>query len=134
MQLTAEMKKMRESGMSYEKIASKMGVSKSTIQEAFGVRKRGRKQEPKAASLTLDALLGKYSPVERILRAIEALPDGEYKADDDMRELAGLTRSTWDRSKTCEKVKKSRVRVPDGSYVWGKAKDAAVLRRKLLEA
>lgn len=43
MKLTNEMKQMRKNGLSYAKIAEKYGVAKSTMQEAFGVRKRDGK-------------------------------------------------------------------------------------------
>jgi hypothetical protein len=36
MQATSEMKRMRNAGESYQKIADKLGVAKSTIQKAFG--------------------------------------------------------------------------------------------------
>ena len=42
MKATDEMKRMRAQGMSYQAIADKAGVAKSTVQEAMGARKRNR--------------------------------------------------------------------------------------------
>jgi len=141
MQATKEMQRMRSEGMTYRQIAGTLGINCSTVSRAFGGRSdtptKGEAvkapTKPKTGVLTTDSIVSQFNTTEKILGALNDLPADEFKRDSDMILLAGITKAAWDKAKRGEKVKAAQVRLPDGSFVWGKPKDAAILRRKLME-
>ena len=84
--------------------------------------------------LTLDKILKQHHPVERFVSVVDTIPKGEFHADTDMQRLCEISQQAWARLKRNERVQDYKVRLPDGSFVWGSKQDAALLRRKLMEA
>jgi hypothetical protein len=83
--------------------------------------------------LTMDKILKQHHPVERFVSVVAAIPRGEFHADTDMQRLCELPQQAWTRLKRNERVQEYKVRLPDGSFVWGSKQDTALLRRRLME-
>jgi len=101
-----------------------------------GVPTGTKRKEPTTTNgdaLTIDKLLKKHHPVERFLATLEQLPRGEFKADTEMQNLCEMSNQAWARLKRNERSQAYKVRLPDGTYVWGRKQDAALLRQKLVE-
>jgi uncharacterized protein (DUF433 family) len=138
MQVTKDMQAMRASGKTYQQIADHYGVDSTTVSRAFNGRKDRpdsltAKPKQKGGVLTIDTIISQFNTAEKVMAAIEALPADEFKRDSDIIVIAGITRAGWDKAKRNDKVKACAVRLPDGSFVWGKKHDAAKLRSKLME-
>ena len=84
--------------------------------------------------LTLEKILRQHHPVEKFLSVIETVPKGEFHSDTDMLRMCEMSQQSWSRLKRNERVQDYKVRLPDGSFVWGSKQDVAILRRKLMEA
>ena len=120
--------------------AKALGTNSTTLLrwEKYGVPQS--KKEPverfskPSDGLTLDKILKQHHPVEKFVSVVDTVPKGEFHADTDMQRLCELSQQSWARLKRNERVQDYKVRLPDGSVVWGSKQDAALLRRKLMEA
>jgi len=113
--------------------ARALGCAKSTVQKTMGRHPDCAAGKRNEGTLTAAAILARFNVIDRVMAKINSLPDDEFRRDNDMIALAGLTKSAWEKARKSAKVKACQVRLPDASSVYGKAKDAAVLRRRLLE-
>ena len=120
--------------------ARALGTNATTLfrWEKFGVPSGGSRVVEKISNasdgLTLDKILKQHHPVERFVSVVDTIPKGEFHADTDMQRLCEISQQGWARLKRNERVQDYKVRLPDGSFVWGSKQDAALLRRKLMEA
>jgi len=100
--VTDAMTKMRAGGASYQAIANAAGVSKSTVQEAFGARKRkkalpppAKATEPKRAGRSLAEFRATYDKDTivpgKIKAALKILDVWEFEAQ--FARLAGVSLS-----------------------------------------
>jgi hypothetical protein len=101
--------------------------------EEVGATAKTAKVADNSPTMTVESILKAFTPVESLIDAINALPAGEFRRDEDMRILAGMSTAKWSQAKRSKRAESCRVRLPDGSCVWGRDDDAAVLKRRLLE-
>jgi len=124
-----------EAGGNMSAAARKLGVARSTVQRAMG-RRAVSTREPgrakRAGALTMGDILEEFNIADKLMKFIGALEDDEFKRESDMAQAAP-SRTAWEKAKKKDSVKACQVKLPDGTSVWGKPKDAEVLRRKLLE-
>lgn len=143
MRLTDEMRAMRESGASYEKIAQRVGVAKSTVQGAFGVRKR-RGKAPTADSspspnqalrdtLSLSDVLAGYDSVGKVLELVREIPTGRLRKDESLRAELGIGEKKWSAVRNSIRVSGYVYQLPNKEYVWGSKATIAGIPAKLRE-
>jgi len=140
MKVTDEMRKLRDDGASYRAIAQHVGKSYTAVQEAFADDAKPAKAaaakpqaQQKTGALTMAKILAQFNTTDKIIDVINSLPADEFKRAAELVHAAGITSTAWDKAKKHDKIKACQVRLPDGSYVYGKRKDADALRKQLME-
>jgi len=91
-----------------------------------------RRTSAPGRTVKLGALLLRFDAGARAAAEIELLPDGEFWEDEVLRGLCEASMTKWERIRRSERLDPFRVRLPDGSVVWGKRADARAARAKLL--
>jgi transposase len=130
---------LRAGGASYQAIANKVGVSKSTVQEAFGVRKRGKAlpspakaAEPKRAGRSLAEFRATYDKDTivpgKIRAALKVLDVWQYEAQ--FAKLAGVSLS--DLGNYRDKFAGYVVALRESRRAWAKTTAIAKAMREMI--
>jgi hypothetical protein len=135
MKATAEMRLMRAKGMSYAAIAAHAGVAKSTVQEAFGARKRGERvadAKPKTDALagrTLSDFRKEHDQTWKIRDGLKRLFGGQViMTDAEFREAVNGNPSRWRAAADQTEFKEHRYRV-GGELLWASRETIREMRK-----